>query len=74
MKQNKPIIKPQEKLEKETKKIKKKEKQPIKEQSTIKEELSKEKKEKPDKLFKELKEDINWLINIIKCMVLNIKL
>ena len=37
MKQNKPIIKPEEKLEKETKKIKKKEKQPIKEQSTNKE-------------------------------------
>ena len=69
VKQNKPIIKPEEKLEKETKKIKKKEKQPIKEikeESTIKEELSKETKEKPDKLSKELKEDINRLININK--------
>ena len=69
VKQNKPIIKPEEKLEKETKKIKKKEKQPIKEikeESTIKEELSKEIKEKPDKLSKELKEDINRLININK--------
>ena len=72
MKQNKPIIKPEEKLEKETKKIKKKEKQPIKEikeESTIKEELSKETKEKPDKLSKELKEDINRLININKMYV-----
>ena len=40
MKQNKPIIKPEEKLEKETKKIKKKEKQPIKEESTTIENVS----------------------------------